>query len=503
MNLSALWPFTSRSQPVRNGVSGALPAGDQDRIRKYTRYLRAYLGYSIRSQVGTTEPVSFRKLRHNLNRPIVNLGAAFMASKPLKWTVDGDTKATPLGKAAFAIWDRSGGERALLENARTGAIYGDVVALATEDRRGRPRIEFVSADICFPTFAGSDLSRLVELDITWTEETRDGRRTERREFYTENGREVFLDGERVPDETQAWDAIPAAWIRNLGVKGFPFGFSDLDGVAELVEEYDHVAGKRTRTVDKYADPTMVFKGISRKDLSKDSNTMIFLPGSKDVETGVEYLEWKGNQPDFEAQLTRIRNDLSEISQVPAVAFGRQDSGFSNISGVAISLLFQPLTSKTADRWGGWCPELERLMALCLTRETRWTIEPEQVNCVHQSPLPEDMLQLVQAEAAATGAGFKSLESAMQRVGIEDPAAEAGKVEHDKRFEHLALLVKAGLPAPDAMRLCGFSEAEIGPVEAAQAAAEEQRAAQAQARLEAMQAGQGPPPEPPRVLAARG
>ena len=59
-----------------------------------------------------------------------------------------DAEAT---KAAYAIWDRSGSDCALLEAAILCGIYGDLVGLATSDEEG-PRIEFIDPGICSPVF---------------------------------------------------------------------------------------------------------------------------------------------------------------------------------------------------------------------------------------------------------------------------------------------------------------------------------------------------------------
>lgn len=449
----------ARSAPTRHDRPYAAGWLDTDRLLNYQRFMLAYRGQAVRAPVGQVTPVEGRRLRHNLNRPIVNLGAAFLAAKPLKWVVDGNTQAT---EQAMAVWDRSGSERALLEAARCGGIMGDMVGLATVGALdGRSRIEFVCPDIAFPTFMGSDSGKLTSLDISWQEEDRSERTRTIREFYGETGREVYVDGERDAAQDQSWTALPAVWIRNLSVKGMCFGFSDLDGVTELVEEYDHVASKRTRILDYYAEPTIVFEGMQKTDLEKTTGTTFFIPtGGK-----VYFLEWAGNQPDVESQLNRIRNDISEITQVPAVAFGRQDSGFSSISGVALRLLYGPLLAKTNDKWANWGPPLEYLMWLCLRQEGS-DVPLETVNVAWTDPLPVDGLAQASEEKAAGEAGGRSLLTIAARLGAEDPAREVRRVEYDRRFDHLAQLVQAGMALGPALVAAGFPRVladELGAV----------------------------------------
>ncbi len=112
--------------------------------------------------------------------------------------------------------------------------------------------------------------------------------------------------------------LPAVWIRNSAIKGLPYGISDIDPILELVEEsHDHLASKQTRIVDYYASPNVVFEGLQKPTVQaeKGIGTVFYLPaGGKGY-----FLEWNGNTPDVRSPT--IRNGISEISQVPAIAFG--------------------------------------------------------------------------------------------------------------------------------------------------------------------------------------
>lgn len=423
------------------GTSRDYLASDQDRLWGYYRHLRAYQGFRSPSGLGgtrTTQELALQsqRLRHNFNRPVVNLGAAFLAGGPVKWKIDPDdasegaqVKAQAITDAAFAIWDRSGSDRAMLRAARTGGIYGEVVGLATRDADVRPRIEFVCPDICTPTFAGSDVSRLIALQIVWQEESRDGRRVTWTEQFTEAGREVLKDGETQPEQSLTTDGIPAAWIRNSEIMGLPYGESDLAGIVDLCEAYDHAMSKREAAIDYYAQPGIVVKAVKANTttIQKDLRTIWYLPADGDI----NFLEWKGSPPDVEQHLERIRNDIAEISQTPAVAFGRQDSGFSSISGVALRILYGPLLAKTRDKKSSWGPSLEYLMWLCL-RDEGFEVPLESVNVDWPDPLPEDVLQMIQAEVAAVDGGLRSHATAMANLGVEDTEEELERIREESK-----------------------------------------------------------------------
>ncbi len=433
---------------------GTLIGTDTDRLAAYTKYYRAYRGYSVREPTAGSYTGEGPRLRFNFNRPIVNLAAAFMAAKPLDWEVKANPEATT---ACYDIWQRSGSDRTLLSAARAGGIYGELAALATVDEAGLPRIEFVDPGICFPVFDSSDVSKLIQLEITFTRlEFREGRdplEIERREFYSPTELTVYEDGKII--DVRPYDRIPAAWIQNLGVMGVAQGISDLEGVIELVEEYDHLAGKQTRIVDYYSSPTLVFKGISAGDLNKDVRTILFLPADGEA----SFLEWSGSGPDVEAQLSRIRDAIAEMAQVPAVAFGQPETGGSNISGVALEILYGPLLAKTRDKRAGWSPPLEYVMGVALGAANH-DVPPEDVRAIWADALPVHGQEQIAQETEAVAAGLRSKRTAMNRLGTEDPEAELKRILVEKELEGLA-----GAPPPPVDMLKAAKGAKGGSAEA--------------------------------------
>jgi hypothetical protein len=436
MNLNPLSWLSGRGTPIRNSHRNWGLTPDSDRFRDYTRYLRAYRGYRSRvpsSSAYTSQQMtnfSLQRVRFNFNKPIVNLSAAFLAAKPLKWDID---QNEAMSKAAADIWDRSGSERALLKAARCSGIYGEVIGLATQDADGRPRIEFKCPDIAMPTFRGSDAQQLTELELAWEEEDRLGRTIQYREFFTESGRQLFIDQKEKPAETQEWDKLPCTWTRNLSIEGLSFGLSDLEDVADLVDEYDHLARKRGQAIDYHAMPNIVFEGVKKTEtVVKDGQTVYFLnaqPGGQPAKA--YFLEWAGTAPDVESHLTRILDNIGKVSQTPAIAFG--EGGFANISGVALAILFQPLLAKCNDKWGNWGPDLEYLMWLCLRAEGK-EVPLEAVNVKREPPLPVDTKALSEEEKLNVEAGFHSTKTAMTRLGVEDVEQELKEIEDEQESD---------------------------------------------------------------------
>ncbi len=410
-----------------NSLQQRYQAQDNARVAQYARYRMAYRGYAVRDLTGTQTPTEAKRLKFNFNRPIVNLGAAFLAAKPLAWkidkTIDTDGELT---KRAKAIWDRSGSDAALLESAVACGIYGDLPLLATANERGEALIEFLDPCICYPTFDGRDYAQLRSLDIAYETIDSADKPVYVREIYTRDGYERY-DGDTLVASVTA-TAIPVAWCRNLSLKGEPFGMSDLDGAVELVEEYDHIASKQTRIVDYYASPNIYVKGVQKGTFKKDSTSVYFLPADGDI----GFVEWKGNTPAVEDQLDRIKAAIQDVTQCPPVIFGHTEGSTTNISGVALKILYGPLLSKTQQKRAQWSPALEYVMWLCLRQETGIDLPLTAINAVWQDPMPNDDASVETSIAGQVQAEILSRRSAMSKLGVEDPDAEMQQIEKERQ-----------------------------------------------------------------------
>lgn len=419
----------------RRGQRAAeLEAADTLRLQVYARNLLAYSGFRV-TNLATSRYISANlmqrhtlpRLRYNFSRPIVNLAAGWMAADPLKWEVKDNPDAR---EAAEQIWTRSGAEGALLRAAFASVLLGDVAAVAAEDDAGLPRIEFLDPAICFPTFDPSDYQQLKSLEVRYEGIADDGAPVLISEFYGPTERALYHGDALV--EQQSYDVLPVVWIRNQELMGWPYGISDLDCVIDLVEEYDHVAGKQTKIIDYHAAPVPVFKGIKASEIEKHANTAYFLP----TDGSAEFLEWKGDHPDIDRQLTRIRNALAEMSETPPVAFGQADSGLTSISGVALQILYGPLIGKTRRRQAFWSPPLQRLMWLCLQR-AGFDVPLDSVRPVWGKGLPVDGQARVAEEASKVAAELSSRKSAMTALGVEDPDAELKRIVLEEKILQLA------------------------------------------------------------------
>ena len=408
---------------------------DNERIRRYQLYARYYEGYLARGLITTGDPTHTKRLKYNFCRPIIAIPAGFLAGVPLIWEVrndDGTINETAT-ETAKKVWDRSGAERAFLEAAISTNIYGDCLLKVQrerlpdqpdkEDPDSLPTIEFLCPDLCFPLFGGHNHDQLIALEIAYVVTEGENQYT-RHEYYDLDGAEVYHDESLVDRFT--YPAIPAVWVRNNRSPNEIYGKSDLDGVMDLIDEYDHVARKQTAIIDYYANPRIVAEGVRQSDLTLDVNTFIFAPlGSK-----LYFLEWSGSGPAVMDQLTTIRNAIAEVSQIPAIAFGQMDAGHSTISGIGMKILYGPLLNKVQRKQANWGPALERAMWLALMAMGQ-TVPLPAVNVIWPDPTPVDPKALIEQETMAVTGGIKSKTSAMRAIGIEDPEAEIELIKEEQ------------------------------------------------------------------------
>ena len=417
-----------RHEPAFNQLDRM--TADSQRIAEYAQYGRWYEGYIARGVLATGDPTHLKRLKYNFCRPIVNIPAGWLAGTPIVWDVRADDGSTneEASEAAKRIWDRSGAERAFLEAAITAGIYGDAclkVVQERDDPEALPTLEFLCPDVCFPLFGGHDHSELLALEVAYVVTVGVEEAYTRHEYYDADGAEIF-HGDTLVDRF-TYEALPAVWVRNNRLPGRIYGTSDLNGLVDLIDEYDHVARKQTSIIDYYANPRIVFEGVTRGTLVLDVNTALYLP---QIGQKAYFLEWSGSGPAVEDQLTRIRNAIAEIAQVPAVALGQMDKGYTTISGIGLKILYGPLLDKVRRKQAAWGPALERAMWLALGAMGIVVPLPS-INAIFPDPTPVDPKAEVEREALAVEKGLKSHSSAMRAIGVEDPDAELKKMVEER------------------------------------------------------------------------
>ncbi|UOF77589.1 portal protein [Caudoviricetes sp.] len=407
-----------------------------ERLSDYDRYRRLYDGIIVRQSENGLEQV--KDIAFALGAPIVNTSADFLAGHPISFKVrnaDGvDAEAT---KAAGEIWARSGAESKFLPAAIRGGIYGDVPIVIRRNDKDEVYLDFPSAELVYPVFDPNNVERITRAVIGYMTTSESGERSEYYEEYSASSWYRKVDG---VEETGTYNAenfdggVPVLWIRNLGI-GETFGRSDLKPLKRLLERYDHAGEKELDIIDYYSSPNVVAKGVTVSELQRDNIPFGFRRLFAVKETAnLEYLEWKGDRPDVEKGIEHLRQAIAEIAEVPSIAFGHTPTGLSQITGVALKILYGPLLAKTRRKRANYGPVIERAMMFAL-REAGFKIESEQlIDISWPDPTPVNEVEKWEVAAAKQDAGLSRAQS-LREAGYDDEQLKA--IEDERSNEKKA------------------------------------------------------------------
>lgn len=420
------------------------------RLADYARYRRLYDGELLRQSTNGAEQV--KEIAFALAGPIVNIGADFLAGSPLVFSV-----RTPTGevdeegtKLAAEIWERSGAESRFLIAAINGAIDGDIPILI---RRRAPDDEvvlrFPRADTVFPSFDPDDMDRLWRYVMGYMTTDEQGNRES---YYEEFEGGTWFRRVKGVESSGVYDAdlydggVPCVWVRNLGL-GEQFGRSDLKPLKRLLERYDHASEKEVDIVDYFSSPNVIGKGIGKlSELIKESipfGFRRFFSVPKDA--SIEYLEWKGDRPDVEKVIEHLRSAIAEVAETPTIAFGKLPQGLTQISGVALKILYGPLIVKNRRKRAQYGPALERAMCYAL-RESGHAVEnPQLVDIEWTDPTPANEVEKWETALAQEEAGVSRAQVLRER-GYNDEKQKAMSEERDEEQQKDAENAAAALDA---------------------------------------------------------
>src|SRR6185369_4123056 len=151
---------------------------------------------------------------------------------------------------------------------------------------------------------------------------------------------------------------------------------------------------------------------------------------------VELLEWRGTAPAAEEHLKRLLRGIYEVSETPRTAFG--DSG-RLLSGVALETELRPLIQKTIRRRAIWTSALRKRARMILRLAERFDVgdgrlsyAPYRSRVVWPRLTPRDDAQEVLNETLLVNNGLRSVRTAMDELGTQDPEAELQRVVEDRR-----------------------------------------------------------------------
>ena len=390
----------------------------------------------------------------------------------------------------------------LMEMGQQGSVSGDCfVKVAYEEpyidpagrtHPGRVRILPLNASFCFTEFHPHDRTRLIRMKIKyrfWGTSMEGTRQVFTYvEILTDDVIEEYINDELIDSRPNPLGTIPVAFAPNMAVSGSPWGLSDGQEIISLNRTYNEISTDIADIIQYHAAPVTVITGAKSTNLIKGANKVW---GGLPKDARVENLEGgSAGLAGAMEYLEMIKRSMHELMGIPETALG-QVQPISNTSGVALSILYQPLMNRHSQKVAQYGRLLEKINELVLLnlvvkepecliynpdidgpiKEGQATVlDPQdpltyQTTAMFQPPLPLDKLVLLNEAQMKITMGLESKVGALRTMGEEFPEEKLqeirAEIREDAEAEGALMLLRVQiqkeitdmtgmLPSPDGM-----------------------------------------------------
>ena len=373
------------------------------------------------------------------------------------------------------IWEVDNDKmRVLLEMAQQGGITGDsFVKVAYEEpwvdaagvqHPGRVRILPMNSSFCFPEFHPHDRTRLLRFKQKyrfWGTSLEGTRQVfTYTEILTDDTIEEYINDELIDSRPNPIGLIPVVHIPNYPVSGSPWGLSDAQDIITINRSYNEIATDVADIVNYHASPVTVIVGAKASNLEKgakkvwgglpkDAQVFNLEGGAQGIQGALQYLEM-------------LKKTMHEIMNIPETALG-QTQPISNTSGVALSIQYQPLMNRWAQKTAQYGIGLEKinelaLRTLALKEPMQFIYDPEKDGPIKEGqltqldfndsityesyvqfpqPLPLDKLIVLNEIQTKLGMGLESKEGALRTLGEEFPEEKLQEIRDELKNDKIA------------------------------------------------------------------
>jgi len=275
-------------------------------------------------------------------------------------------------------------------------------------------------------------------------------------------------------QQQAWQPIgePVDWpypfppivdAMNLPNPNEFWGLPDLPpALMDLNQRLQFIESNIAKIIKSNAHPWIFATGCDPTAIRNEPGVVQGLPAN---DSKVFAVSASGDLASSMAFANDLRADMDEQSRVPAVALGRQESlPRGNMSGIALTLLFQPLIEKTELKRRLYGQLVRRASAYCLALMglvSDW--ETLEVDLEWSSLLPNDDLAMAQTAQTLLSVGY-SQTTMIERTG-GDPDQEVERKADEQQAQMTAFAHGTGTPPMDPQALAASAQM-TGPDESA-------------------------------------
>jgi hypothetical protein len=433
------------------------------RLNRYSLNWAMYLGhhYSYRRPTGETQMVI------NYYRAFTDFILNFTFGKGVSFRSPKETEAI-VPDLLERVWEIDNNKATVLwEMGQQGGVSGDIfIKVAYEEawvdpagrsHPGRVRVLPLNSSFCFPEFHPHDRERLIRFKLKyrfWGTSLEGTRQVfTYTEILTDDVIEEYINDELIDSRPNPLGTIPIIHVPNVRISGSPWGLSDCNDIININRVYNEVSTDVADIVNYHAAPVTVIIGAKASQLEKGANKVW---GGLPKDARVENLEG-GSQGLKGAMefLALIKKSMHEMVGVPESALG-QAMPVSNTSGVALSIMFQPLMNRYHQKIIQYARGLERvneiiLLSLAIKEpevliwnpEFNTPIKPGQLDRLDPNdplmylsyanfpqPLPLDKLIALNEVQSMLSLGLESKEGALRTLGEEFPTEKLNEIRQE-------------------------------------------------------------------------
>jgi hypothetical protein len=356
------------------------------------------------------------------------------------------------------VWEVDNNKMQILfEMAQTGAVSGDCfVKIAYEEawedsvgrfHPGRVRILPLNPAFCFPEFHPHDRTRLLRFKQKyrfWGTSLEGTRQVfTYTEILTDDIIEEYINDELIDSRPNPLGQIPVVHIPNIPVSGSPWGLADAHDIITINRSYNEISTDIADIINYHAAPVTVIVGAKASNLEKGAKKVW---GGLPKDSQVFNLEGGGaGLAGAMEYLSSLKTAMHEMMNVPETALG-QVQPISNTSGVALSIQYQPLMNRWAQKTAQYGKGLERINEIVILNlvvkepqvltydpSTNAPLKEGQLDVLDPNdpltyrsfahfpqPLPLDKLILMSELQQKMALGLESKEGALRALGEEFP-----------------------------------------------------------------------------------
>lgn len=324
------------------------------RWAQYSRNQEFYLGDHFHNPVYD----GFPKFITNFCGMIVDKTVEWVVAKGFK-ILPADGQSMKVSGLVDDVWEDNAKNLLLSQLVMESAIKGDsylYVSVVDKDDAGVPlprnewriKLNALPAEYCYPIYRDDmpeiPVAVLVSYPIlTQIEEGGEPVVVQFGMFATKD-QIVYLQDSEVKEVVEnPLKEVPVVHFAHSPSPGSKFGQSEITKISSLNERYNEVMTTMSKIIEYCGEPTTIVQGAKLVNLERGANKVW---SNIPADGKVYNLELKSELDPIQNYLNRVENDIFRLAETPKIAFDTQDDGYSNTSGVAMQMLFQPLVEKT-------------------------------------------------------------------------------------------------------------------------------------------------------------